>query len=123
MKFNLWKIFGVLFFIKGAVLLFLFYYGMTGFAIVEDLSSRTGSVLGLALVIGGIGLFLFEREDRFRGRDSLRRHNKEAEYAMKQTFIEEHGRHPSRKELRELTRKYHVSGELHEIVDSYRKSA
>ena len=58
MKMNWWKILGVLFFVKGAILFLLFYYGMTGFVVMENISSRTGSVLALALVIGGVLIFM-----------------------------------------------------------------
>jgi len=50
----------------GAIFLFLLgiflivnSLGITGFSILGNLSARTGSVLGLAFVIGGIGLFMF----------------------------------------------------------------
>ena len=73
-------------------------FSMTGFAISENRNYASGSIfgiIGMIIFIGGVlmlthGVYAYrQHRPGFRGTDSLRHHNEEAERAAIQSYIEE----------------------------------
>ncbi len=113
MNSKLQKNLGILFILIGSIFILNASSGITGFFIIEKIGEGISSILGLIFVALGILLFL-------RGRDSLRKHNKEAHYAMKKLYEEEVGEKPSKEKLKEFIRTYHERGWLPDILGDWR---
>lgn len=130
--FKLQKFFGFLFISFGLILLLNSFSGFTGMVVFEEVSYRDSSLFGILLIVIGILIIksqavledVEEHTQRigvFRGRRALRIHNDQAHYAARRHFMENHGRAPTKEEIREYTRKIHEKKHyLGEIVDDYR---
>lgn len=95
--------------------------GITGFVVSEDFGKEISSILGLICIILSV-LILSLGEHGFRGTDSLRRHNQEAEWLIRRDYFENYGRFPSKEELRRFKRKKHETRELPAIVEEYKRT-
>ena len=117
-KRKLLRIIGAGYLVLGIIVILASSRGITGFVIFEDIPSGVGYVLGIVfLIVGVLVLMAGGREPTFRGRDSLREHNKEAGYLAREAYREEHGRYPNKQELIRYIREHHERGTLHELVE------
>lgn len=117
---RLFTITGTFFLLIGALFLINSFQGLTGFVVFEDGDVNLSSYAGIFFIVAGL-IVLSWREDGFHSRESLRQHNEEAEYWVAQAYRTEHGRMPSKAELKNLKRKYHERDELHDLIDDERR--
>ncbi|MBI2045362.1 hypothetical protein HYT23_04860 [Candidatus Pacearchaeota archaeon] len=118
-------ILGLALFSLGVAVVLSSITGMTGFVISDNFGASINIILGLVPIVAGLIIIFSDRHrgdddnysDRMRGRDSLRAHNEEAHHRMIRRYISEHGREPSKQELKEYIRKYHETDELADIMD------
>jgi len=132
MKVSLKKILGAFSFLVGIILLISSQSGITG-NVVGERADAVSSILSLVLIIGGIVLIAYSSRDFgdfykdykkdenwFRGRESLREHNKEARLAAKKEYFNINNKNPDKKELKEFMRGYHEKGLLPHIIRQWR---
>ena len=61
------KIFGMIFFVMGIIVIFNSFQGITGFAISENIDINAGFIVGAWFILTGILLFVYKKaEDKLK---------------------------------------------------------
>jgi len=108
---------GLTLIIIGIFIIIIQPFSITGAVI--DLSTNNSRIwffVGLGLMIIGAVLLGYDPLNKFRGTDSLRAHNKEAQYEMRQLYKEKYGNTPTKQQLRAFMRGPHERGDLSDLV-------
>lgn len=61
---KIFKIFGVIFFVVGIIIIFTSFQGITGFAIYEDIAVNPSFIIGAWFILAGILLIIYKKELR-----------------------------------------------------------
>lgn len=57
------KIFGMIFFVMGIIVIFNSFQGITGFAISENIDINAGFIVGAWFILTGILLFVYKKAE------------------------------------------------------------